>query len=113
MWKTAGKLLERMGAWASGFFEEGTGHPSSKRLQAIAAQAVALGIICAFAGAAVGLVMALRASPEHILRALAMLLSTIETLTGMTLLGGGIAYLGGKGIERGRNPSTSKPQEGE
>lgn len=101
--------IRRCVAWFAGFFEEGTtGRPSSKRLQAIAGQFVALLITAALAGVAVGLAMGLRTDAARAMEALRAILTTIEVMTGMTIIGGGGTYLLGKKIERG----GSKPSGG-
>lgn len=95
------EVLARLVAWWAAFFEEGTtGRPSSKRLQAIAGQFVALLITASLAGVAVGLAWGLRADPTRGMEALRAILTTIEVMTGMTIIGGGGTYLLGKKIER-------------
>lgn len=91
--------------WLASFLEDRDGSTSSKKLQAVAAMAFALGVIAALTGVACWLVQSVSKDPARALEALRSLLTTIELLTAMTLGGGAVTYLGGKHIE------TRKPKE--
>ena len=100
-------LAARAVTWCAGFFEDGDGRPSSKRLAALAALFVTLAVLSALAGAACGIAYSMQHDPIRAERALTLLLSSIEWLVTAALAAGSGNYLVGRVIER--KPVEPKP----
>lgn len=110
-----GQAFSKGTAWLAGFLEDGaTGAPSSKRLNNVLAHFVAFVVVLMFASLCAGMAWALRGDKALVMQVFELLLESVKTLIGMTILGGSATYLLGKNIERkGQGAAPAGPGGGD